>query len=113
MGVLVSHAVLPAAYHVVRQVQGLDPDRAQWCNTARERILELMSLIGGGELEVEIRRDILEDVGEDNSAAEYATPAIALARALCAAGRQHEAKLGRHAEALDLKQQALAPRRRM
>jgi tetratricopeptide (TPR) repeat protein len=83
--------VLPAAYHVVRQVQGLDPDRAQWCNTARERILELMSLIGGGELEVEIRRDILEDVGEDNSAAEYATPAIALARALCAAGRQHEA----------------------
>ena len=83
--------VLPSAYHIVKEVQSVEPGRREWCNNARERIAALMDWLGGGALEVEIRRDILQDVKEGDDGVQYATCASALARALSATGQHDEA----------------------
>jgi hypothetical protein len=48
--------ILPAAYHVVKEIGWFKTARSEWCMKARQRIAALMSWLGGGCLEVEIRR---------------------------------------------------------
>jgi tetratricopeptide (TPR) repeat protein len=97
--------MLPAAHHVVKQVRLAEPARCQWCSDVRRRIAGLMGWLGGGALEVEIRRAIVQEMREGGDDPEYATALMCLGNALYS--------LGRHAEALDLKEQALAFRRRV
>jgi tetratricopeptide (TPR) repeat protein len=64
-----------------------------------------MKWLGGWALEVEIRRAILQEMSADGDDPEYATSLMGVAAALHSQGR--------HAEALDLREQALAFRRRV
>jgi hypothetical protein len=97
--------MLPAAYHVVKEVALAEAARSEWCRGVRKRIAALMDWLGGGALEVEIRRAILQEISADGDDPEYATSLIGVAAALSSQGR--------HAEALDLNEQALAFRRRV
>jgi hypothetical protein len=53
--------MLPAAYHAVKEVSVIDVSRSKQCKWIRERIAELMSWLGGGALEVEIRSTIMQE----------------------------------------------------
>jgi tetratricopeptide (TPR) repeat protein len=98
--------VLPSAYHIVKEVQLLQPGRREWCNNARERIAALMDWLGGGALEVEIRRDVLQEMKEGDDGVQYATCASALARALSATG-QHDEAAGFFQRALEVCERVL------
>ena len=52
--------MLPAAYHVVKEVRLIEAARSEWCRGVRQRIAGLMEWLGGGALEVEIRRAIVQ-----------------------------------------------------
>ena len=97
--------MLPAAYHVVKEVAQAEAARSEWCRGVRERIAALIKWLGGGALEVEIRRAILQEMSADGDDPEYATSLMGVATALDSQGR--------HAEALDLREQALAFVRRV
>jgi tetratricopeptide (TPR) repeat protein len=94
---------LPAAYHVLKEVLAIDASRSDHCKSVRERIAELMAWLGGGALEVEIRRTILQEVNEDDSTLEYH---FALSRFASALER-----MGQHAQALNLYDRCLASMR--
>ncbi len=83
--------MLPAAYCVVKHVLACDAGRREWCSGARERIAALMEWLGGGLLEVEIRRDVLKELNESDDGPHYAACVCALGRSLSATGCHHEA----------------------
>jgi len=97
--------MLPAAYHVVKEVRLVEAARNEWCMKARERVAALMRWLGGGALEVEIRRAIVQELNGNGDDLGYATALADLASALFG--------VGQNAESLDLFEQTLAFRRRV
>ena len=63
--------MLPAAYHVINEVRLAEAAQGEWCSKVRHRIAALMSWLGGGALEVEIRRAIVQELEKDSDDPDY------------------------------------------
>ena len=62
--------MLPAAYHVAKEVLAISAASGEWCRDVANRIADLMAWLGGGALEVEIRKtaaDIAKSKGDDGA----------------------------------------------
>jgi tetratricopeptide (TPR) repeat protein len=98
-GAGVYREMLPAAYHVLKEVALVEAARSEWCRGVRGRIAELMHWLGGGALEIEIQRAILQEIGKEHNDLRYRA-SMRLGTALNSQGL--------NVEALDLFEHALA-----
>jgi tetratricopeptide (TPR) repeat protein len=96
--------MLPAAYHVVKEVLAISAARGEWYRDVANRIAGLMAWLGGGALEVEIRKTAAENAKANGDKENYHNELEKLARSL--------RLFGKYLEALDMKEQVLAFLRR-
>jgi tetratricopeptide (TPR) repeat protein len=95
--------MLPAAYHIVKELSVVA--RSEWCRDSASRIADLMAWLGGGALEVEIRRVIAEDAKTRGDEEVYISALASLANSFQSTGKYNEA--------LDMREKVLAFRLRV
>jgi tetratricopeptide (TPR) repeat protein len=98
--------LLPVAYHVVKEVMTMSAVRREWCRHAGAKIADVMKWLGGGSIEVEIRRRNAEYAKTESDENAYFKALETLAESLQSTENYEEA-LGIHDQVLAFRRRVL------